>query len=612
MGQPCLTNNGPFTFVSSKNIRDYAILNASGSTPPVTDISIDRDEENSTCLQGNPIGVNQTCTLLLNTNKSAPSGNYTLTVHDTEILNDPILQFSISNKDDPISTSVELNNSALSVKKINVENTGSEATTVYYAINNGQYLESYQTGDPSDWCNPTLCTNPCSNSSTTPTTLDSNSKCYIYLKSVDNTPELNIGQTKNATIDIYKRQIPTPVDTFTANTTKVLYAVGDFTTLKNSNAETETANNIAKFDGVTWNTIPAGGFNDKINAIINDPLGNLYVAGDFTSNTTNNQTFNHIAYWSGDSTWHDLKVYMNTPSNSVNALLISNGNLYVGGNFNKLGAQSTSDKIDTHNIAKYNPLSGIWSGVGSGFNDAVTHLTSDANNIYAAGNFTEDGNNNDEFTHIAAWDNTNWNALNSKDLLSNKKVTTLVRSPNDEIYMAYSNASSSQANIVKWTDNTWMPIALEPNKNYNTNDAINSMIFSSTGTLEYIGGDFSQSADGTSIRKFAKWNPEDSTWSGLYTYLNNANERINSSLLSLSPTNNEIWIAGKFNAININDSLQTYSIAKRDVNATGTNDWTNISTDANAYHIDTSDDDTHQIKQILPNVELSLIKNNIE
>ena len=57
----------------------------------------------------------------------------------------------------------------------------------------------------------------------------------------------------------------------------------------------------------------------------------------------------------------------NGPDNLVSAIMVYNNEVYVGGNFTNVG----------NRVAKYNPLSGIWSPLGNvvnGYVNAVEEL----------------------------------------------------------------------------------------------------------------------------------------------------------------------------------------------------------------------------------------------
>jgi hypothetical protein len=169
---------------------------------------------------------------------------------------------------------------------------------------------------------------------------------------------------------------------------------------------------VEKLTNNTWSSI--GGttgstqtfFNGQINSLISDSNGTLYAGGGFTDS---NGSF-LAEYQNG--TWSDLEGYGSGGENFFNAeidalAVDSNNNIYAGGGF--------TDASGPNFVAKYTPGSG-WSDIGAStgtdaiFNGAIYALAVDsANNVYAGGNFTLDGNLGQnivaKFTTADGWQN---------------------------------------------------------------------------------------------------------------------------------------------------------------------------------------------------------------
>ena len=189
-----------------------------------------------------------------------------------------------------------------------------------------------------------------------------------------------------------------------------LYAGGLFTT-----ADGITANNIAKWNGNSWNALGSG-MDGPVGALAWDG-SNLYAGGRFSS--AGGITANRIARWDG-TTWSALGSGMQYPGfyediATVYALIWDGANLIAGGKFIS----------PSYHIAKWD--GSAWSALDSGVNSNVYALAWDGANLYAGGDFTNAARFYyiDEFgqmadfgggvtvNHIAKWDGNVWIALGS-------------------------------------------------------------------------------------------------------------------------------------------------------------------------------------------------------
>jgi hypothetical protein len=135
-----------------------------------------------------------------------------------------------------------------------------------------------------------------------------------------------------------------------------LYAGGIFSYLCSApgcTGNTQRASGIAKWNGA-WSSV-GNGLKDYgyVNALGVDEGNNLYAGGYFQSLCgdagcfTAGATVNHVAKWDG-SNWSALGSGIGPwPFSTINALTLSRGNLWVGGNFGTAG-----DKVSA-NFARY-------------------------------------------------------------------------------------------------------------------------------------------------------------------------------------------------------------------------------------------------------------------
>lgn len=128
------------------------------------------------------------------------------------------------------------------------------------------------------------------------------------------------------------------------------------------------ANNIARWDGTSWNPLGEG-VDGKVCDIALDSRGNLYAGGSFTG---------YIAKWDG-TRWKEIGIKQ---QRRIKALVCDkNGNLYAGG--------STYDSIGKC-IWKWDGKE--WFVLGSGVSDRVESLAIVDSTVYVGGLFMTAGN----------------------------------------------------------------------------------------------------------------------------------------------------------------------------------------------------------------------------
>lgn len=157
---------------------------------------------------------------------------------------------------------------------------------------------------------------------------------------------------------------------------------------------------IAKWDGKQWSVLgsatnESNGVFNFVNALVVSG-GNLYAGGEFT--TVGGISATNIAKWNGGS-WSALSAGLsgNIPGYApVTALAVSGSDVYAGGSFTNAGG------IAVESIAKWNGSS--WSALGSGEHPKVVYaLAVSGNHLYAGGRFGT----------IAKWNGSTWSELGS-------------------------------------------------------------------------------------------------------------------------------------------------------------------------------------------------------
>ena len=171
-----------------------------------------------------------------------------------------------------------------------------------------------------------------------------------------------------------------------------------------SKAGGQSASNIAKWDGTSWDNLGGGsdnGYYSYIKSLLKCG-SDLYTAGSFFS--IGGVAANNIARWDG-AAWHNLGSGIENASGyiAVYALAMRGSELIAGGGFNTAGGAEAA------NIAKWD--GSAWSAMGSGVNGVVYSVASHGTDLFAAGEFTTAGGI--PAAYIAKWDGSSWSALGS-------------------------------------------------------------------------------------------------------------------------------------------------------------------------------------------------------
>lgn len=209
---------------------------------------------------------------------------------------------------------------------------------------------------------------------------------------------------------------------------------------------------VSKWDGTTWTAIENTPGNKEVYALASYN-GELYAGGGFDS--FGGITTNYIAKWNG-SAWSDVGGgFINTTMfNSVRALAVYNGKLYVGGNFNSAGTATLN------HIASWD--GGTWADVGGGVGGStagVQCLVPYDNKLFVGGSYwTVNGN---PANRAAYWDGSAWTILGA-DLYKGARTMAVY---NGELYSGGEGAGNGQYYVARWTAGTFSGIAEQNNNN---------------------------------------------------------------------------------------------------------------------------------------------------
>ena len=337
------------------------------------------------------------------------------------------------------------------------------------------------------------------------------------------------------------------VTSITISTPNV-YVGGAFTLLGDGST---SANHLASWNNSSgiWSTITSGasnGVNNNINVLAMNG-STLYAGGIFSLLGDGTTSANNIANWNG-SGWSVLGSGNNGVNTTVSAIAVSGNDVYIGGNFTRLG-DGTSAKY----IAKWNITTRSWSTLtcdaSNGVNDYVRAITTNGTDVYVGGDFSMLGNGTTSAKHIAKWNaaTSTWSTLSCgvSDGVNNY-VQTIAISGSD-VYVGggftlLGDGITSAKYIAKWNSNTSTWSTLPSGASNGLSDY--PYIIAINGSDVYIGGEFLFLGDGiTSANHLAKWNSATSTWS---TLTSGASNGVNDLVFAIAINGNDVYIGGRF------------------------------------------------------------------
>ncbi len=400
-----------------------------------------------------------------------------------------------------------------------------------------------------------------------------------------------------------------------------IFVGGRFTSIDNV-----VTYNIARYDIATdsWSALAGNGLREFGGPYVTVEAmaikGNdLFVGGRFSETfdgSTTNLT-NIARYDLAAKAWHPLTgggIHYALNNGNVNALAISGNDLYVGGLFKRTADDVT---LNLNNIARYNfpanPANpGTWTaltgnGLGQGFSGSVSALAISGNgtDLFVGGEFTQSHNgtttnlNNIARYALTGVNANTWSALAGNGLSdgSGGFVSALAISGNDlfvggSFTRTHNGATLNLNNIARFDigANGWFRLA----GNGLSNTGFGGYVFSLAihGSVLYVGGIFSQTADGTTltnINRIARYafpaNPATlGSWSSLQ------GTGLDSTVSSIAIVGNQLFVGGLFkqtaNGVTKNlNSVARYQISFNSWSALGPNNGIALDDAVNAVAV---------------------------
>lgn len=309
----------------------------------------------------------------------------------------------------------------------------------------------------------------------------------------------------------------------------ILYAGGNFNFNNLPSDSTKPINCIAKWNGVTWDSLGSGVTYPYVPYVMDMIMynGNLIISGNF--NTVGGILSKGVALWDG-STWQHFAdaVNNNIPisSGSVSRLYVNGNDLYIGGIIDSING------APAYNLAKFDGTS--WTTFPSlGINGRVGAIIVFNNELYVGGNFSLGPGKED----IVKFDGTNWVSMGGGLSGPNTWVYDFAIFQNQLYVAGYFNTSQGDPgnNVVIWDGNSWSQADLGTMPATVTDlYEFNSELYAA-GAIDFAGGN--------PVHRIAKW--DGNTW-----YPLPGNPFFNNTTTCFASDGNSLFIGGGFTRVN--------------------------------------------------------------
>jgi hypothetical protein len=314
-----------------------------------------------------------------------------------------------------------------------------------------------------------------------------------------------------------------------------VYAGGDFT------------GGIARFDGSLWSTPLGGGVSAGSTVSATLLLGNKILVGG-TFDTAGGNPAPGLAEWDPlTSQWSPVSNFAWNSSviTSVEALVSSGSDLYVGGNFKDVGRNNANDYVTRRSGTSFVP---IGSKTVEPLNGEVETVVISGTDVYVGGNFTNAGNTPGA-DYIAKWDGTQWSALLSGTAGLTGTVHAIALQGND-VYVGgkFENAGNNDDAdfLARWDGSKWTGLLSGTTGVIST---VYTIAFSGTSQL-FVGGAFTSTTP-VSLTHIAKANIVTTTgtvttpvtWSGL---VSGTDGIITDTVYTIAISGTDVFVGGEF------------------------------------------------------------------
>jgi hypothetical protein len=314
-----------------------------------------------------------------------------------------------------------------------------------------------------------------------------------------------------------------------------IYVGGGFT-----NVNGVSAHGLAKWDGFSWTSFPAtdGVFQYPFNDVPNRMVvkdGFLYIGGNF--NEAGDVIANHVVRYDGSNFYPLGTAPANgfaNPGITVTGIGQADDGIYVGGLFAAAG-KTFANRIARWDGTNWNDVGGGTIGGNSGANRVIA-IAGQGSDLYIGGNFYGVGSLT--ASNVAHWDGANWSSMG---VGFDSTVGSLAASGSS----VYAGGSFTNANngfdviavnhIAMWDGSSWNPLGL----GIMGSGTVNAIAVDSMGNV-YAGGTFT-SIGGVTANRVAMWNG--SSWASLGSGSTNG---LNNAVFAIAVNGSDVYVGGSF------------------------------------------------------------------
>lgn len=294
--------------------------------------------------------------------------------------------------------------------------------------------------------------------------------------------------------------------------------------------------------GNSGNTPAINSPGQSVNALL-ATSGGVLIGGNFF-NPGGAGTADSFALWDG-STFTGIgnngggNGYFDTNGDTVRAIATDGDDIYVGGSFTDNSGNANAD-----NIVMWDDSASAWLALGSGLNAAVNAIAVDGGVIYAGGDFTDAGGVL-EADYVAKWNGSTWSALGDDGAgqgALNGHVNALAMK-NGNLFAGglFTDAESVDAAdyIAKWNGSQWSSLgSINPSPHGVLTGEVYAILIDGSNT--WVGGNFTNANNGNADMDYvARW--RNSSWSDL-----NTGGVITNVVYSLAKDGSDLYVGGLF------------------------------------------------------------------
>lgn len=304
-------------------------------------------------------------------------------------------------------------------------------------------------------------------------------------------------------------------------------------------------------DGLTVTPIDVGIDDGWVNAIAFSPNGDVYVGGDFDDIGGN--PFNNIAHWDG-ATWNTMVTGGGAEGldNAVMGLAFDRfGVLFIGGSF----LQTANTLTDLNRFASWDPAFPGFTALGGGPGlDAVVNgvrVDLDGETIYICGNFTQEtGGAANSLKRVARWTGTIYELLGEEG--ADQEVVHIEFARDGKLYCGGNALADigygAVENAAVYGRQDWFPLGREGD-GFPGGGIVRWVDTSRKGQILF-GGDFASATDSPLAAGIATWN---GTRFGHLDLLMPGAPDVYSAIYN----GNDIWVGGDFTGSASASAIQT-------------------------------------------------------